>query len=118
VARAFCTVDQSRDVGLMLEPEAAPGTLAGGARVMRDREGTGGEYAVSLASSLKGQGLGRLILSAALAAAAEQGMTQVWGVVDRGNDGMRALARRLGMTERPDPDDHSGVITEMALPAP
>lgn len=117
MARALCTVDPARDVALVLEPEAAPGTLAGGARVMRDREGTGGEYAVSVASRLKGQGLGRLVLATTLAAAAETGITRVWGLVDRGNDGMRALARRLGMAERADPDDHGGVITELALPA-
>jgi acetyltransferase len=118
MARAFCTVDDTRDVALVLVPEDAPGTLAGGARVMRDREGTAGEYAVSMASAMKGRGLGRLVLGIALGVAAETGMTRVWGLVDRKNDGMRALARRLGMAERADPDDHGGVVTEMALPAP
>lgn len=116
MARAFCTVDHDRDVALMLEPEAEAGTLAGGARVMRDREGTAGEYAVSLASRLKGQGLGGLVLGTALDLAAEMGMTRAWGYVDRDNAAMRALARRLGMTERRDPDDPTSVITEMTLP--
>jgi hypothetical protein len=42
-------------------------------------------------------------------------MTHVWGTVDRRNQGMRHLARSLGMTERRDPDDPSSVITELSL---
>ena len=115
MARALCTVDESRDVVLVLVPEAAPATLAGGARVMRDRQGTGAEYATTMVSTLKGMGLGRAVLATALGVAAELGITDVWGTVDRRNAGMRALARKLGMTERADPDDPTSVITELRL---
>lgn len=117
MARALCTVDDSRDVVLVLVPDAAPNTLAGGARVMRDRQGGGGEYATTMVSTLKGMGLGRAVLAVALGVAAEIGIARVWGTVDRRNHAMRGLARRLGMTERPDPDDPASVITELDLAA-
>jgi acetyltransferase len=114
MARRFCTVDEARDVGLGLFPEDDPATLAGGSRVMRDRAGDGGEFAVSVASDLKGRGLGRLALETAIAAAAEIGIGRVWGSISAKNEGMRALARKLGMTERRDPDDATMVIAEKA----
>lgn len=112
MARAFCTVDESRDVCLVLVPEDAAETLAGGARVMRDRDGSSGEYAVSIASTLKGMGLGRLLLEIALDVAAEMGMTEVWGLVARRNAGMRQLAARLGMREEPS-EERDSVITRL-----
>jgi acetyltransferase len=117
MARRFCAVDEARDVGLGLFPEDDPGVLAGGARVMRDRAGEGGEFAVSVASGLKGRGLGRLALETAIAAAGEIGIGRVWGSISGKNDGMRALARKLGMTERRDPDDPTMVIAEKAIRA-
>ena len=118
MARKFCTVDHSRDVALVLVPDLAPETLAGGARVMRDRTGEGGEYAVSLASTLKGMGLGRAVLATAIRAAAERGITHVWGTIERRNQGMRRLAARLGMIESPDPDDTASVLTTLSLGGP
>jgi acetyltransferase len=115
MALAFCTVDHDRDAVYVLVPELAPHTLAGGARVMRDHEGTGAEYAVTMVSTLKGLGLGRPVLATVLRAAAELGVSHVWGTVERQNHGMRRLAAKLGMAERRDPDDASSVITELDL---
>jgi RimJ/RimL family protein N-acetyltransferase len=115
MARRFCTCDATRDLVYVLVPEVAPNTLAGGARVMRDHTGSGGEFAVTMASTLKGMGLGRAVLATVLGAAAEAGITHVWGTVDRRNHGMRQLAAKLGMTERRDPDDRSSVLTELVL---
>jgi acetyltransferase len=112
MARAFCTVDEARDVSLALFPESDPGRLVGGARVMRDRRGEGGEFAVSVASHLKGRGLGRLALETAIEAAAEIGIARVWGSILAKNEGMRGLARKLGMAERRDPDDATLIIAE------
>lgn len=113
VARRFCTVDEAMDVGLGLFPLDEPGRLAGGARVMRDGPGeTRGEFAVSVASHLKGSGLGRLALATAIAAAREIGIMTVWGSISRKNGPMRALARSLDMLEKPDLDDAALVIAE------
>lgn len=120
MAVRFCTVDGVRDAALVLVADDAPGELFGGARLMRDGapgtpEGESAEFAVSVASSLQGEGLGRLALETVMALGAEMGIRRVWGSVSRGNAGMRALARRLGMTERPDPDDGAMVICEKPL---
>jgi acetyltransferase len=117
LARRLCTVDPARDVALVFLADDAPGELAGGARVMRGPDEASGEYAVSVASDRKGSGLGRMALEAALAVAAEMGVRRVWGTVARRNSAMRGLARRLGMTDRADPDDPTLVITEMTLPS-
>jgi RimJ/RimL family protein N-acetyltransferase len=113
VARRFCTVDEAMDVGLGLFPLDEPGRLVGGARVMRDGPGEPrGEFAVSVASVLKGSGLGRLALSTAIGAAREIGITRVWGSISRKNGPMRALAKSMGMQEKPDPDDSALVVAE------
>jgi RimJ/RimL family protein N-acetyltransferase len=115
LAVKLCTVDPLRDVALVWVPDDAPGELAGGARLMRDAAGDGAEFAVSVASHLKGRGLGCKALETALEAGAELGIGRVWGTVSRRNLGMRGLAKRLGMTERPDPDDRTLVICEKRL---
>ena len=115
LAVKLCTVDPSRDVALAWVADDAPGELVGGARLMRDRTGDGAEVAVSVASDLKGQGLGRKALETALEVGAEMGVARVWGSVSRRNRAMRGLAKRLGMSERPDPDDGALVICEKAL---
>ena len=115
MALRFCTVDGVRDFALVWVPEDAPDTLAGGARLMRDPDGESAEFAVSVASGLKGHGLGRKALETVMELGAEQGIRRVWGSISTANRPMRALAKRLGMTERPDADDFSLVIAEKAL---
>ena len=113
MAQRFCTVDGVRDFCLVWEPEDAAGTLAGGARLMRDPgDETRAEFAVSVASELKGHGLGRKALETVIELGAENGIERVWGSISRGNTAMRGLAAKLGMTERPDPDDRALVIAE------
>jgi len=115
MAQRFCTVDGVRDFCLVWEPEDALGALAGGARLMRDAgDETRAEFAVSVASDLKGHGLGRKALETVMELGAEEGIERVWGSISRANAPMRGLAARLGMTERPDPDDRSLVIAERA----
>lgn len=116
MALRFCTVDGVRDFALVLVPEDAPDTLAGGARLMRDADDpASAEFAVSLASPLKGRGLARKALETVMELGAENGIARVWGSVSRENAGMRALGRRLGMTERGDPDDRSLLIVERRI---
>jgi acetyltransferase len=115
MARKLCTVDPERDVALVWVADDAPGDLAAGARLMRDATGDGAEFAVTVASRLKGCGLGRKALETVLEVGAEMGIRRAWGMVDRGNAAMRGLARRLGMTERADPDDRTLVICEKRL---
>lgn len=115
LALSLCSVDEDRDVALAFTPESEPGKLVAGARLMRDPQGSAGEYAVSVVSGLHGQGLGRKALETALELGREIGMTEAWGVVSRRNTAMRALAAKLGMTESPDPDDPGMVVTRLKL---
>jgi acetyltransferase len=120
MALRFCTVDGVRDAALVLVSDDAPDTLFGGARLMRDGapgtlEGERAEFAVSVASDLQGEGLGRMALETVLSLGAEMGIRRVWGSVSRTNAGMRGLARSLGMTERADPDDGALVVCEKTL---
>ncbi|MGF1660705.1 MAG: GNAT family N-acetyltransferase [Rubrimonas sp.] len=120
MALRFCTVDGVRDAALVLVRDDAPDALFGGARLMRDGapgtpEGARAEFAVSVASALQGHGLGRKALATVMELGREMGIARVWGSVSRENAGMRALAARLGMTERRDPDDAALVICEKAL---
>jgi acetyltransferase len=115
LAVKLCTVDPQRDVALVWVADDTPGELVGGARLMRDAAGDGAEFAVSVASHLKGRGLGRKALETAFEVGAEMGIGRVWGTVNRRNRGMRGLAKRLGMTERSDPDDRTLVICEKRL---
>jgi RimJ/RimL family protein N-acetyltransferase len=115
LAEKFCTVDGVRDFALVWVPEDDPDTLCGGARLMRDADDESAEFAVTVASRLKGHGLGRKALETVLELGAENGVKRVWGSISTANAPMRALARKLGMTQRPDPEEFSLVIAEKAL---
>lgn len=115
MARRLCAIDESRDVGLVVTPEGADAPLLGGARLMRDRDPASAEFAVSVASAMKGRGFGRCALEAAFAVGREMGVARVWGSISARNAAMRALARSLGMTERRDPDDTGMILAELAL---
>jgi acetyltransferase len=115
MAQRFCTVDGVRDFALVWVPEDAPEELAGGARLMRDPNGESAEFAVSVASGLKGHGLGRKALETVMELGKENGIRRVWGSISTENRAMRALAKRLGMTERTDADDFSLVVAEKTL---
>lgn len=115
LARQLCSVDPERDVALVFTPEDRADELVGGARLMRDRAGDGAEYAVSVVSDRHGQGLGRMALALALEVGREIGLREAWGMVSRGNAPMRGLARSLGFTEHPDPDDPTIIVTRRAL---
>jgi acetyltransferase len=116
MAQRFCTVDGVRDFALVWVPEDAPDALVGGARLMRDPgDSERAEFAVSVASDLKGHGLGRKALETVMELGRENGIARVWGSISRANTAMRGLAAHLGMSERPDPDDRGLVIAEKAL---
>ncbi|SEA01332.1 GNAT family N-acetyltransferase [Rubrimonas cliftonensis] len=115
LARRLCTVDETRDVALALFADDEPHRLCGGARLMRDGDGDAAEFAVSVASRLQGAGLGRLALETALSVGPEIGVRRVWGTILRSNAPMRGLARKLGMSERRDPDDRMLIIAEKTL---
>ena len=96
-ARAYIAVD------------AVSGAMLGVARVHRT-SGREGEFAVIVRSDLKGHGLGRELMQAALGGAAELGLEAIWGLILRENTNMLALCRELGFGISSSPGDPGVVI--------
>lgn len=76
--------------------EAPDGTLLGGVRLVRDRDGDGAEFAISVASRAKRAGLGRLLMETMLRYARTRPLAHVHGDVLHENVAMHRLARCLG----------------------
>lgn len=68
------------------------------------------EFSVVVRSDLKGQGLGRLLTEAIIAYARDQGFGAICGVILRENQGMLALARKLGFQAVGEPDDEDDSV--------
>lgn len=59
------------------------------------------EFAVTVADEWQGQGIGTLLLSRLVSRAEEEGVTHLFGDVLAGNEAMRRLARRAGLSVAP-----------------
>lgn len=104
-ALQFCTIDEEHELCLVLEAGDEPGEILGGGRLMGASSGDAAEFAVSLRSDLKGQGLGSVLLTTLLDVAPRMGFKTVWGSILADNLAMRALAEKLGFRISRDPDD-------------
>lgn len=105
-ARRFAELDREREMCLILVDPEDPGEIWGGARITRiEGRADTAEFAVSLRSDLKRQGLGSLVLGQVLDYARSIGVKTVYGDVLSDNTGMRALAARLGFREQRNPED-------------
>lgn len=105
-------IDYEREMALVLvdeQAEGGPRTLGVG-RLVRDPDNVEAEFAVMVRSDQKGRGLGRLLMRALLDYAASQGTQRVVGDVLRENHAMLGLARELGFTSRPHPEDPGGLL--------
>ncbi|MDJ0608316.1 MAG: GNAT family N-acetyltransferase [Kiloniellales bacterium] len=109
-AQRFCTIDEDHELCFVLEADDEPGEIMGGGRLMGAPASDSAEFAVSLRSDLKGQGLGTALLKTLLEVAPERGFKTVWGSILADNHAMRALAEKLGFQVRRDPDDPSLVM--------
>lgn len=107
-------VDYDREMAFVaVVPGAggAPETL-GVARTVTDPDNVTAEFAILVRSDLKGQGLGRLLMDKLIRHARERGTRRISGQVLAENQGMLALARKLGFEAHPLPD---GEIVEVVL---
>lgn len=94
--------------------DPADGAMLGVARLHR-LEVDAGEFAVLVRSDLKGQGLGRELMTRVLRSAAPLGIRRIVGFVLRENACMLAFARDLGFALRADPDDAAVMRAELDL---
>jgi len=73
------------------------------------------EFAISVASDFGGVGLASALLTALIAAAKRRGMVEMDGFVLSINQPMLRLARRLGFSIAPDPEDGAVRICRLRL---
>jgi GNAT superfamily N-acetyltransferase len=68
------------------------------------------EISVAVADDWQHQGLGKLLLGRLVEYARAHGVRRLYSMDALSNDAMRRLARKVGFTEQPDPDDIHQVI--------
>jgi acetyltransferase len=78
----------------------------------------GAEISVAVADDWQRCGLGKRLLSHLIDYARAHGVTRLYSMDSAANNRMRKLARDLGFTEKPDPDDPSQVVCHLDLHAP
>jgi RimJ/RimL family protein N-acetyltransferase len=102
--------------GIVATVPAADGTdIVGSATFFIGNDPAGCEFAITVASEFGGVGLASTLLSALIAAAKRRGMTEMDGFVLAANQPMLRLARRLGFSVAPDPEDGTVRICRLRL---
>ncbi|MGD9823505.1 bifunctional acetate--CoA ligase family protein/GNAT family N-acetyltransferase [Desulfobacter sp.] len=90
-------IDYDREVALVaLFPAQSGEKIIGSARIIFTANGTEGEFAIMLADSWQGKGVGAALLKSCLAFSKRYGLKRVFGVVLRENRQMLRLADKLG----------------------
>jgi len=116
MAHRFCSPDRDRDLCIVIIGHGQlDGEILGGARIAGEADGRCAEFSVSLRPEAQGLGLAYQALRIVLQAAKEMGYERVWGVIAVHNTAMLRLARRLGFTLCPDPDDVALIDAEIDL---
>ena len=92
--------------------------IVGSAVAVFDHERTGCEFAITVASAFGGAGLATALMTTLIEEATRRGMKEMTGFVLTANQPMLRLARRLGFSVAPDPDDPSLRICRMKLNNP
>jgi len=102
----FTHIDYERELALI-----AIARLAGAerqlavARYVRDEQGEQAEFAIVVADAWQGSGLGTKLLRSLMRAAARAGVRRLSDITLSSNQGMLAVARKLGFQLLRDPDD-------------
>jgi len=96
--------------------EKATGALLGVARMMAGSDYRNAEFAVLVASHLKGMGLGRRLMEHLIAYAVAEGLDELSGTVLAENKSMLEFCARLGFTITEDPEDMGLRIATLTLP--
>ena len=81
----------------------------------RATQGAVAEISVAVADAWQHHGLGKLLLRHLVDYAREHGIMRLYSMDAANNERMRKLARDIGFTEQPDPDDNNQVIYSLDL---
>jgi len=103
-------------IGLVATVPADDGIdIVGSAVCFIERDRTRCEFAITVASRFGGAGLATTLMTALIDAAKRRGLREMDGFVLAVNQPMLRLARRLGFSIAPDPDDGSVRICRLHL---
>ncbi|MFM7083873.1 MAG: bifunctional acetate--CoA ligase family protein/GNAT family N-acetyltransferase [Hyphomicrobium sp.] len=97
-------IDYKREMAFVAIDKAT-GALLGVARMMADPDYQSGEFAILVASDLKGQGLGRTLMQQLISYATEEGLQSLSGFVLAENYNMLDFVKHLGFSITLDPQD-------------
>jgi len=104
----FTNVDHDRHVVLVAAQTSSAGEeILGVFRLMCDPGGNEGELAIVVGDPWQGKGVGAKLLEHGVSVAKERGIHSLFGTVLAENTTVLALARRLGLTIKWDPDARS-----------
>jgi acetyltransferase len=109
-------VDYDREMAFIATapgPEGVPETL-GVVRTVTDPDNQSAEFAILVRSDLKGQGLGRLLMTRIIEYCRSRGTAEITGMILASNHGMLGLARQLGFRIEPGPEADT-VVARLAL---
>lgn len=113
----FLEIDGRRTMALVAtEPRAGGDRFVGVARYFGDAACKSCEFAVTAGDAWQGKGLGTELMTRLIDHARRVGFSSMFGLILRGNDGMLALARRLGFTVAVDPNDATIDRATLVLP--
>jgi acetyltransferase len=106
-------VDHEFETTIVATTEDAAGDaiIVGEVRLQDDPDGTRAEFAIAVRSSLQRRGLGRALLEKAIALCRQRKLRMLYGLVDRSNTAMIALARRVGFEVDDVPGGATAVVT-------
>lgn len=109
----LCASHDARDMAYVATVSADGGERQiGVARYAGANSAEGAEISVAVADDWQHRGLGRLLLRRLIEHARRHGVARLYSIDAATNEPMRRLARDLGFSERPDPDDIHQVIYE------
>ncbi len=117
--RRLCDPDHANDMAFVaLEADASRGSAplqVGVSRYAGASAPQGAEISVAVADEWQHRGLGKRLLAHLIDYARAHGVKRLYSMDSMGNTRMRKLARDVGFSERPDPDDASQVICHLDL---
>jgi GNAT superfamily N-acetyltransferase len=112
--RRLCDPDYAHDMAFVaLEADAARGAAprqVGVCRYAGADSPQGAEISVAVADDWQHRGLGKRLLGRLIDYARAHGVKRLYSMDSMTNSRMRQLARDIGFSEQPDPDDKSQVI--------
>lgn len=107
----LCDPDDSRDMAFVATVEDGGRVREiGVCRYAGADSATGAEISVAVADDYQHQGLGRELLRRLVDYARSHAVARLYSMDSRSNIAMRQLARDVGFSEHPDPDDIHQVI--------